>query len=307
MSSVDPWFAVTPIADGVWRIAEPRHIASWLVVGPDAAVLIDSGLGLRPIADEVAALTDRPVTVVNTHAHFDHIGGNAAFERIALHPAGRDRLACDTPRSILDAYASFARAGIDTPTVTDEVAPNALIPDEPARALTEDIDRDLDTWAIPGRVQTRKLSDGEVVHLGGERQLRVIHTPGHTPDSICLLLEFEGILFTGDTVNSGEIYAFEAESDLSAFADSTRRLANELGHEVHMLCMAHDIPTVVDGSFLTAVADAFGATVSGEAHLEAGEDPLSGSRCLRATLGLVTILVPDPAHPVTGIVAGWSA
>src|SRR6266571_5685433 len=74
-------------------------------------------------------------------------------------------------------------------------------------------------------VPTRLLEDGDVLDLG-DRKLRVLHTPGHSPDCICLLDESNGLLFGGDTINTGPIYAHLANSDLEKFAQSARRLAD---------------------------------------------------------------------------------
>ncbi|MFI5720011.1 MBL fold metallo-hydrolase [Nocardia sp. NPDC051750] len=58
-------------------------------------------------------------------------------------------------------------------------------------------------WAQthPG-VEYRALSDGETVEVGGA-QLRVVHTPGHSPGSCCLHLADAGVVFSGDTLFEG--------------------------------------------------------------------------------------------------------
>ena len=50
------------------------------------------------------------------------------------------------------------------------------------------------------RIPTTALSDGDVLPLLGG--IQVIHTPGHTPGSVCYLVESRGLLFSGDTVFS---------------------------------------------------------------------------------------------------------
>ena len=70
--------------------------------------------------------------------------------------------------------------------------------------------------------QLRILEDGEVIDLGGVR-LRVLFTPGHTPDSVCYYLEEEGVLFTGDTMLGGSTTTV---SDLDAYLRSMRMLAD---------------------------------------------------------------------------------
>ncbi|MCX6023994.1 MAG: MBL fold metallo-hydrolase, partial [Chloroflexi bacterium] len=44
------------------------------------------------------------------------------------------------------------------------------------------------------------FTDGDIIDMGGPAKLRVIHTPGHSVDSVCFYLEDEGVLFSGDTI-----------------------------------------------------------------------------------------------------------
>lgn len=54
----------------------------------------------------------------------------------------------------------------------------------------------------PGRGPDLALDDGQTIDFGAAR-LRVLHTPGHTPGGICLALEGEGVVFSGDTLFLG--------------------------------------------------------------------------------------------------------
>ena len=81
----DAWFSVYVASRGVFAISEPRQyegVTSFLVTGADRAVLFDSGLGVADIRAVVRRLTSLPVTVVNSHTHFDHVGGNREFEDV---------------------------------------------------------------------------------------------------------------------------------------------------------------------------------------------------------------------------------
>ncbi len=57
---------------------------------------------------------------------------------------------------------------------------------------------------IDGVIPKGFLNEGDVVTVGNIK-FRVIHTPGHTPGSICLYCQEEGILFSGDTLFRGSI------------------------------------------------------------------------------------------------------
>lgn len=68
------------------------------------------------------------------------------------------------------------------------------------------------------------VSDGDIFPLGG-RELAVLHTPGHTPGSICLIDKEAGIAFTGDAFGSGALWLqVEPQSPLDVFAESCGRM-----------------------------------------------------------------------------------
>lgn len=74
-----------PVADGVWAL-EMEMVRAFLVAGETSAVLIDTGAGGVNLPAAVRSCTQLPIRVVNTHAHFDHISGNRAFEMQFVHP-----------------------------------------------------------------------------------------------------------------------------------------------------------------------------------------------------------------------------
>ena len=90
-----PWFTVERIDDATFALSEYRHweeTHSYLLLGRDRALLLDTGLGVGGLRREVEALTDRPVTVTLTHVHWDHIGGCVQFAAPAVHEAEADWL-----------------------------------------------------------------------------------------------------------------------------------------------------------------------------------------------------------------------
>src|SRR5918995_450191 len=71
------WFIVYAVTPRVFAINEPRQhegVTSFLVIGSNRAVLFDSGLGVAGIRAVVRRLAPLPVTVLNSHTHFDHVG-----------------------------------------------------------------------------------------------------------------------------------------------------------------------------------------------------------------------------------------
>jgi len=126
-------------------------------------VVVDPGADADRILARVRALGLTIRTVINTHGHFDHIGGNkeileATGARLMIH---RD----DVPflSRATDVAANYGLATENSPP-----------PDE-------------------------LLEDGKTVTFG-KCALKVLHTPGHTPGGCCLLLEGEGKVITGDTL-----------------------------------------------------------------------------------------------------------
>ena len=90
-----PWFTGERIDDATFSLSEYRHWEephSYLLLGRERALLLDTGLGVGGLRREVEALTDRPITVALTHVHWDHIGGCGQFEPPAVHAAEADWL-----------------------------------------------------------------------------------------------------------------------------------------------------------------------------------------------------------------------
>src|SRR6476469_4887802 len=78
----DKWFEVYRIRPGLFAIYEPHQAEetiSYLIVGTKQALLFDTGMGIADIHKVVRQLTSRPVVVLNSHTHNDHVGGNSLF------------------------------------------------------------------------------------------------------------------------------------------------------------------------------------------------------------------------------------
>ncbi len=230
----EPWFEIYPIRPGVFAFYEPKQfeeVISYLILGEKRALLFDTGLGVGKISAAVARLTSLPVTVINSHTHFDHVGGNAEFQEIWNR---------DLP------YTRRNMRGESNIYSRDALAPERLCGTLPPGTTSK-------SYSIRPWKSTHTLRDGERVDLGG-RELEVIFAPGHTPDSVVLLDRKNGLLFTGDTFYPGPIYLFVPETDFAAYARSVAQLA-ALESQIKLLLPAHNVP-VAQPFYLKRLADA---------------------------------------------------
>ena len=82
------WFTIDKIDAKTYVISEyhhPKETHCYLIYGTERAILIDTGLGVANIKNVVDDLTELPITVVTTHAHWDHIGGHKYFSNFAVY------------------------------------------------------------------------------------------------------------------------------------------------------------------------------------------------------------------------------
>jgi glyoxylase-like metal-dependent hydrolase (beta-lactamase superfamily II) len=239
--AADDWFEVYSIRDGVFAIYEPHQfeeVISYLVLGKRRALLFDTGMGIGKISKVVAQLTLLPVTVLNSHTHFDHTGGNAEFS---------DIMGQDTP------FTRDSAKGQPNQYSRDALAPSRICGQLPPGMKA-------DTYSIRSFHVGHFIKDGERIDLGG-RQLQVIFTPGHTPDALCLLDRENGLLFTGDTFYPGPIYLFTPETDFTAYAKSVNRLA-ALAPDIKLILPGHNVP-IADPNNLQRLVTAVGKVQKG--------------------------------------------
>lgn len=235
------WFEVYAVADGVYAIYEPgqfEEVISFLITGTDRALLFDTGLGIGDIRAVVDALTDLEVMVLNSHTHYDHVGGNHAFDTVL----GRDT-----------DYTARHAAGRTAAELAEFISAGWVW-----KPLPEGFDPD----AYRGRPFTvnRFVREGDQIDLGG-RTLEVLLTPGHTPDAVCLIDRENRLLFTGDTFYLAPLYTHLAGSDFDRYAETAARLA-AMQDEVDQLMTAHNVP-VVSNRYLGRLGAAFAAIAAG--------------------------------------------
>lgn len=172
---------IIEIAPKTWLISEYKLVNMYLLEGEETAMLIDTGVGLKGIPEAVQALTQKPLIVVITHGHPDHDGGACEFPEVYMHPM-------DIPFS--------EGAEPQLPKFREMYVRSRIPVRNPGADAQEILDQ-----IIPGGPVVRKpLEAGYVFDLGG-REVEVIHTPGHSWGSICLLDRNTRLLFNGDSCN----------------------------------------------------------------------------------------------------------
>jgi glyoxylase-like metal-dependent hydrolase (beta-lactamase superfamily II) len=273
------WFEVYRVADDVFAIYEPgqfEEVISFLITGDDRALLFDTGLGIGDMKRVVEQLTDLEVVVLNSHTHYDHIGGNHQFETIYGRETEytRERAAGSPP----EAVAKFLSDGwVWKPLPEDFVV-------EEYRSR-------------PFRI-THVVDEGDVIDLGG-RRLEILSTPGHAPDAICLLDREQRILLTGDSFYLAPLYTHLEGSDFLDYADTAARLSG-LADDIDAAMTSHNVP-VVEPAYMTALGDAFAAIESGTA-----DDFVMSDGYREYRFDGFSIIV-DPGNPVVYVCEDESA
>ncbi|QYX57856.1 MBL fold metallo-hydrolase [Roseovarius sp. SCSIO 43702] len=240
------WYVTHAIGPALHAIGEPRYEQqnwSYLVEGRDAALLFDTGSFMADIVPTVAALTDRPLTVLPSHMHYDHLGNVHRFDRVHLPDLPVLR-ACEV-------------AGHVTPT-------------EPL-FLGAHENRSAPTFPV-----ARWRPIGDVLDLGGVA-LHLLHTPGHSPDSVSLWWPEAGILLAADFLYPGPLYAHLPGASVRDYAASADRLLALLPRSTRIFGAhgdasdpAHASPPELAVSDLTALHDRLALLTAAPPRLEDG-------------------------------------
>jgi len=152
-------------------------------------LLIDTGCAHTAQQLLAVAKAWHVTQIVNTHSHEDHIGANA------------------------DLQATFGCPILAHPDALSILANPKLQPLQPYRKLF---------WGWPKPSQGQPVgAEVETEHL----HLQVIHTPGHSPDHVCLFEPDRGWLFSGDTYIGGKDRALREGYDIHEIIASLKRLA----------------------------------------------------------------------------------
>lgn len=197
------WFCTEQIDQNTYVISEYRHWEEthcYLLNGTERSLLIDTGLGICNIYEEVMKWTDKPVTAAATHIHWDHIGGHKYFPNFYAHGEELDWLDGGFPLS-MEAVKEMVTDRCDLPEGYD-----------------------VSTYTFFQGHPTRILKDKDEIDIGG-RRIEVEHTPGHSPGHMCFWEKERGYLFTGDLVYKDTLLAYYPSTDPEAYLASLEKMA----------------------------------------------------------------------------------
>jgi glyoxylase-like metal-dependent hydrolase (beta-lactamase superfamily II) len=151
---------------------DPLNI--YLILGSQKALLLDTGCGLFPLKSKIKQLIgDRDLLVFNSHYHWDHPLGNYEFDEVYIH----------------EAEVPFISKPYDVSFFKD--SPKELVNIYAKR-----------NYLIPQAKKVNALNDEDEFSLGN-LEVKVIHCPGHSPGSICIITS-NGELFIGDVAYYGD-------------------------------------------------------------------------------------------------------
>lgn len=194
-----------PIDADTLAIGEPQYYQqnwSYLIRGSERDLLFDTGSFMGDITAVVARHSKRALTALPSHMHFDHLGNVARFDRVA----------------VADLAALRACAEGDMLTPTEDLF------------LGSYEDRTAPTFRV-----SEWLSTGTEIDLG-DRSLEVLHTPGHSPDSISLYDRARDQLFAADYLYPGDLYGQVPGASLPDYLETAAELLQTTGPDTRVLC-----------------------------------------------------------------------
>ena len=250
------WFHIYSIGHQTYAISEPKYWqqnVSYLLIGTRRALLFDTGPGIYSIRAEVERLTTLPVIAVPTHLHFDHVGDLPEFSDVRL---------------------------MEAPGMRSQVRNGHFVETQDQYQLRTPFEYRVHAWLKPG----------QILDLGG-RRVRIVRTPGHTPDSLSIIDQGGKTLFIGDLINRmGTLYAVPG-SDVKAAAASIQEL-RRLGSRDAAIYEAHAEAPITQQEFVQ-VAAAVSAIASNRSSAFT-QICLANTPMRKFMVGVFPILVPVP-------------
>ncbi|MBX2883825.1 MAG: MBL fold metallo-hydrolase [Granulosicoccus sp.] len=206
IATAETWYQTRSLDDGVTYIYEPfikefYRCNIWHIQGSERDMLVDSGMGVVSLREQIPLVSEKKCVAVASHTHFDHIGCHHEFEERMVH---KDEL-------------QIMNAPDRASTLADPYVEDSIFTQLPPAPYTSS------EYAVRAAPATRVLEDGDVIDLG-DRQFEVIHCPGHSPGGIMLFEKTTEMLFSGDTVYDGPLIDDAYHSNMTDYLDTMKRI-----------------------------------------------------------------------------------
>jgi glyoxylase-like metal-dependent hydrolase (beta-lactamase superfamily II) len=209
------WFKVTYLGDRIYCIEEPESSqgnVSYLILGEKRAIMFDTGCGENEVKGDfkikylIDKITSLPVTLIQSHFHFDHNQNIHEFERIGIP---------------------------DLPDLRERVSEDSLF------QYTQE---DLFEGDYPSKITVDEWFPMNTdIDLGG-RTIRLVHVPGHSDESVAILAPSSKMIFLGDFLYNGALFLFHND-DLAVYQQTVGQLKSLLSSE-YSLFGAHGKPEI---------------------------------------------------------------
>ncbi|MBQ3559101.1 MAG: MBL fold metallo-hydrolase [Agathobacter sp.] len=241
----DDWFTVEQIDKDTYVVSEYRHREEthcYLLLGKEKALLIDTGLGVANIKEVVDKITSLPIMVVTTHGHWDHIGGHRFFEEFAVHEEEKEWIMDKFPLPLSVVKQNLLNGNCDFPKAFD-----------------------IEDYNIFSGIPQQILQDGDEIDLGN-RKVKVLHTPGHSPGHCCFYEAERDYLYSGDLIYKGCLDMFYPTTNPKLYAQSIERVSKL---EVKRILPGHhslDVPVEI----ISNIKNAF-SSLKKDGDLEQGK------------------------------------
>lgn len=209
----DKFFRSELVNNHIVRIFGVTNEIAYLVEGNEYAMLIDSGVGVGNIKSYAEKFTSKPIKLLLTHGHIDHIGGSSLFKDVYMNHADDVVYKEHSENSIKDGYLKMLYKDY-----------SALLPNENIKPILIE--------------KIKPLKDKQSFDLGN-MTLQVYNEPGHTPGQVAVLLKQDKILITGDGVNQFTFLFDNNALGLTSYQQSMKRLLVNTDEKFNRIFVSH--------------------------------------------------------------------